>query len=111
MRLQRRLLAAWRAKDDAPLVLTRQQLHDRIDLELRVMRGFRDLALVTGLFACVVGVMLLCAGASSELGLMHTYTEMLGLDQLAELKTTSALTDFLKGLSQRTQKMLPMSQV
>ena len=92
------------------LRLSRKQLIDRLDLEVELSRGLLVLVFNMLLFVVVIGLMLASSGQSSELGLRHTYVETLGLAELPSIKTSSALKDFMRGLSSKTQSILPASQ-
>ena len=113
-----KLLKRWRIHMEKRkgLKVDRAQLIDRLQVELDLVRGLRTLLIALLTFTVIRWLALprtggVVAGTQAEFGLLTTYTDMLGLDQVKEVYSAPELRDFMLDLSARSRTMLPLSDV
>ena len=116
IKLQQNLLRLFRRQLEKRhgLRITRHQMVLRLELEMRMLRGFRVIFFALIQFIVLVLLALpipggVAAGVQSEFGLMKTYHSMLGLQGVDEVQTTSELRAFLAMLLERSRSMQVLS--
>ena len=102
-----------RRRDEArkQLRVTRVQLIDRLQLEIRLVREFRVFVQAVVMFIVLIWTLLISRSVDQQLGLVSSYRSMLRLGEVAELTTAPQLKSFLAELSSQASQLLPLSDV